>query len=67
LHIGPVPQTGFALLAARSREVGVVTEMRVANSEQVSDDRDAPPDYCFSGHDGLDLCVFQVKATGDRL
>jgi hypothetical protein len=31
--------------SARSREVGVVTEMLLTNSEQVSDDGPAPPDY----------------------
>jgi len=33
------------LLAARSREVGVATEMLLTKAEQVSDDRACAPDY----------------------
>ena len=37
---------------ARSREVGVATEMFLTKGEQVSDDADGPPDYACCGSAG---------------
>ena len=40
------------LPSARSREVGVATEMFLTKGEQVSDDADGPPDYACCGSAG---------------
>jgi hypothetical protein len=51
-RVSPDESTSFVGVAdpARSREVGVATEMLLTNAEQVSDNGRAPLDYASRSH-----------------
>jgi hypothetical protein len=50
---------------ARSRKVGIVTEMLLTKAEQVSDEG-GPPDYAWSGSPGVDAVVTGLVLAASR-